>query len=255
MQILKNKSIRRLVIAGFAVGALAAIAGFGYLAYILISGGSGEISEDISERAEQLETEEEGDLLFRIIPAESEVRFKIDEVLRGEDFTVVGTTRQVGGDIIIRPSDIAATEIGPITINLRDLRTDDDRRDRAIRGQILKSAQDEYEFTTFRPTVISGLPETREAIVVGTPFTFQVTGDLTLVERTRTITFEMTVTPESETRISGFGVVQITLDQFDLNLPPLPPIVASVEDEIILEIDFVAELVSEDGRQQQSIVG
>ena len=39
----------------------------------------------------------ENSTLFEIVPEESEARFLIDEVLRGEDKTVVGTTNQITG--------------------------------------------------------------------------------------------------------------------------------------------------------------
>ena len=51
-------------------------------------------------------------VLYRIVPEESEVRFEIDEVLRGAPTLVVGTTNQVAGDFIIDFADLAASQLG-----------------------------------------------------------------------------------------------------------------------------------------------
>ena len=51
-------------------------------------------------------------VLYRIVPEESEVRFEIDEILRGAPTLVVGTTNQVAGDFIIDFTDLAASQLG-----------------------------------------------------------------------------------------------------------------------------------------------
>lgn len=228
------------IVAGVVV--IAAIVAGAVVAYNLFFAGESEASVDIEEKAreEQLTTESEEELIFRIVPDESEVRFNVDEELRGQPKRVVGTTDQVGGDIAINMATPQTSRVGNITINLRTLQTDDENRDRAIRGDsILKSGQDEYEFTSFRPTSVEGLPET---VAVGESFSFQVTGDLKLVDTTRSVTFDVEVNPVSETRIEGYGSTTVSRADYNLDFPT-PPIVANVADEVLLEIDFVAELV------------
>ncbi|MBV7339633.1 hypothetical protein KFU94_67760 [Chloroflexi bacterium TSY] len=68
----------------------------------------------------------------------NQARFHIDEILRGEDVTVVGKTSMVTGEITINPANLAQTEIGPIQVDARDLATDSRRRN-TIRRFILGS--------------------------------------------------------------------------------------------------------------------
>ncbi len=96
-------------------------------------------------------------LVFEVLQDESEARFIIDEVLNDQPKTVVGATNQVAGQIAIDPQSPAQSRVGVIQINARDLTTDSDFRNRAIKNQILQT--DQYEFITFTPTEITGLPQ------------------------------------------------------------------------------------------------
>ncbi|MCB9457002.1 MAG: YceI family protein [Anaerolineaceae bacterium] len=174
--------------------------------------------------------------VYRISQDESEVRFTLNEVLRGNPTTVVGKTDQVAGDVLIDTANPAGSELGTIRINARTLATDNNFRNSAIRSEILESSRAEYEFIDFVPTSLSGLPE---SIEVGQTVTFQVTGDLTIRTITRSVTFDMTVTLASDTRLEGVGSTMVLRSDFGLIIPNAPG-VADVTDEVKLEIDFVA---------------
>ncbi len=178
--------------------------------------------------------------LFRITQDDSEVRFKIDEILVGNPTTVVGTTRQVAGDVIINYTDPAASQMGPIAINARTLKTDNEFRDQAIRGQILKSSQADFEFIEFIPTELTGLPTAPAS--VGDTFEFQIVGDLTVAGVTREVTFDATVTLTAEDRIEGLATTEILYPDFGISINA-PPNVSGISDNIILEIDFIADQV------------
>jgi polyisoprenoid-binding protein YceI len=177
--------------------------------------------------------------LFRIVPEESEVRFILSEMLRGVPTTVVGQTDQVAGDIIVDFAQPSNSQVGTIRINARTLLTDNEFRNRAIRGEILESARDEYEFAEFNPTVLEGLPE---SVTVGEEFSFNITGDLTVRNITQSVTFLATITPVSETRIEGTARTTVQRSQYNLTIPSAPG-VADVSEEVALEIDLVATLV------------
>ena len=181
------------------------------------------------------------DLLFRIVPEQSEVRFILEEDLRGVRTTVLGTTDQVAGDILVDRVNPANSVIGTIRINVRTLQTDQEFRNRAIRAEILESARDEYEFSEFVPTELIGMPESVE---VGQPFSFQIVGELTVRDITNEVTFEATVNPISETVIEGTASAQVLRSDYSLEIPDVPS-VANVTNEVQLDIDFHAELVEE----------
>jgi polyisoprenoid-binding protein YceI len=172
--------------------------------------------------------------IFEIVPAESQARFIIDEVLNNAPFTVVGVTDQVAGQLAVDPADPTRSRVGVIQVNARTLATDNEFRNRAIKNRILST--DQYEFITFEPTAISGLPS---AGAVGQPYSFQITGNLTIRDVTREVTFDVTATPVSATRLEGTAQTTVLYADFGLSIPSVPS-VASVEDEVRLEIDFVA---------------
>lgn len=172
--------------------------------------------------------------IFEIVQAESEARFIIDEVLRGAPVTVVGATDQVAAQIAIDPANPGATQLGQVLVNARTLATDNDFRNRAIKNQILDT--NTYEFVTFQPAELMGLPE---AVTVGETFTFQVVGDLTIRDVTQQVTFDVTLTPVSETRIEGLATTTFPYRDFGLAIPDAPS-VDTVADDVTLELEFVA---------------
>lgn len=249
--------LRRVMIGIGVLALLGVVTVGGFLIWSAIIAGSGEASEEISaptlEAADASDAEdadsadEAGDdvaagssrTLFRITQDESEVRFNIDETLRGERITVVGTTDQVAGDIGVNFDNPSASQVGTIRINVRTLSTDSSLRNNAIRGQILQSSRDEFEFAEFVPSSIDGLPD---SVAVGDTVTFTITGDLTVRDITNTVTFETTVTVTNETRIEGLATATVLRDDYNLSIPSVPQ-VADVAEEVILEIDFVALVV------------
>lgn len=175
-----------------------------------------------------------GVIVMQIVQAESEARFIIDEVLNNAPKTVVGTTDQVAGEIAVNPNNPSQSRVGVIQVNARTLTTDNDFRNRAIKNRILET--DRYEFITFTPKQLIGLPQTGQ---IGQRYAFQIVGDLTIRDVTREVTFDVTVTPVSESRLEGRASATIRYADFGITIPQVRQ-VASVADEVRLEIDFVA---------------
>jgi polyisoprenoid-binding protein YceI len=173
---------------------------------------------------------------FQLTQAGTEARFTIDEVLMGQDKTVVGVTSLVEGQIMVDPTNPSSAQIGPIRIDARGLTTDSDRRNGAIQRFVLGSTQDAYRYITFTPTAVEGLPE---SVAIGEPFQFTVTGDLTIRDVTLSKAFPMTVTANSESELVGSGAITILLEEYQLSIPSVPS-VAWVADEVKLEIEFTA---------------
>jgi len=150
---------------------------------------------------------------------------------------VVGATDQVAGQLAVDADDLSNTQVGVIQVNARTLATDNDFRNRAIKNRILLT--DDYEFVTFAPTEVIGLPE---AGAVGETYTFQVAGDLTITDVTKQVTFDVTTTPTGETRIEGTATTAFPYTDFELFIPDAPA-VDTVDDEVRLELEFVAEAI------------
>jgi polyisoprenoid-binding protein YceI len=209
-------------------------------AYIWFSGGNGQASAPITAPVLELAPNDTRSLLH-ISPEESQVRFIIDETLLGNPKTVVGVTDQVAGDMLVDFNNPAHSQLGAIRINVRTLATDNEVRNRALRGQILQSEQDEYEYVEFIPTALNGLPE---QVTLGQQFSFEIEGYLTIHGVTRMVTFDATLLPESETRLHGTAVTTVRHQDFDIIIPNAPG-VAGVSDNVRLEIDFVATVATD----------
>lgn len=175
-----------------------------------------------------------GPMIFEIVPAESQARFVINEVLRGSPKTVIGATDQVSGQLAVDPSDPAATQVGVIQVNARTLATDSNMRDRALKNWILQT--NDYEFVTFEPSEVLSMPA---SVAVGESFSFQLAGNLTVRDTTVPVTFDVTVTPVSETRLEGMATLTIPYQDLNVSIPDSPS-VDTVSDDLTLELEFVA---------------
>ncbi len=181
------------------------------------------------------ETAASSPVTFHILADESEARFQIDEVLRGSPNTVVGVTNQVSGEITIQPAAPGQSTLGPIQIEAASLATDNNFRNGAIDNFILQTGS--FPLITFAGTAIDGLPET---VAPGDSLSFTVGGDLTIRDVSRPVTFDVTLTVESPTRLTGLARATILRSDFGLSIPSVPQ-VAEVSDEVILEFEFAAQ--------------
>lgn len=169
-----------------------------------------------------------------VLTGDTVASFALDEELRGSPQTVVGTSDRVVGRIRVDPADPATAQIGEITVDARAFTTDSALRDRAIRGRILDT--DAFEFVTFRPERIEGLDG---PVTPGGEVSFTVSGDLTIRDVTRPVTFEVAVTFDGE-RLTGEAVAQVSRSDFGLVIPSVRG-VANVTDQVEIALDFVAE--------------
>jgi polyisoprenoid-binding protein YceI len=193
-------------------------------------------ASNTSQQVQASENVETTPVVFEIKQSESEARFTIFEVLRGAPTDVIGRTDQVAGQIAIDFSELSNSQAGEILVNARTLATDDERRNQAIRNRILNT--DQYEYIRFQPIEIIGLSG---KAIPGQPFNFQIAGDLTIRDVTQKVVFEVTLTGESQTRITGVAKTTIQRSDYNLNIPDVP-FVADVGSEVIIEIDFVLEV-------------
>lgn len=174
---------------------------------------------------------------FSIVAEESSASFTLEEDLRGVRTTVVGTTGEVGGSIMVDLANPTNSSIGTILINARTLETDNSFRNRALRSQILKSAQDGFEFITFEPSELGDF--SADTVAVGETINFDIVGDLTVTGVTRGVVFSAEVTLDSETQISGSASAHLLHADFGLVIPDVPS-VANVTEDVELRFDFVA---------------
>jgi len=94
----------------------------------------------------------------------------------------------------------------------------------------------QYEYITFVPKSISGLTGAGQA---GQPLTFQLTGDLTIRNVVKSVTFDVTAQGVSADQITGTAKATVNRSDYGLTIPSVPN-VANVGEQVTLQIDFVA---------------
>lgn len=188
----------------------------------------------ISPESTDVEDKLSDPIIFSIQQTSSQASFTLDEVLRGVDTTVIGVTNQVAAQILLNFNEPASSQIGIVTINARTLRTNSENRNRALRNEILDV--DEYEFISFEPVALIGLPETIE---IGKSYEIEIIGNLTIRHIINEVSFIATINIESNTQISGTASTIIQRGAFELTIPRVPN-VAGVSEDVLLAIDFVA---------------
>lgn len=177
-----------------------------------------------------------GATLFTIDGSSSKAKFTIDEVLFGKPNTVVGETNQVVGQILVNKQDPSKSQLGEIKIDVSTLATDNDLRNRTLRGRILETDTPANQYATFVAKSLTGLPS---SITVGQKVTFKITGDLTVHQVTKSVAFDASVTVVSDQQITGTASTTVKYSDFDISVPDVPS-VTGLGDTVKLALDFSA---------------
>jgi polyisoprenoid-binding protein YceI len=172
--------------------------------------------------------------VYRIDAGQSEARYEVGETFfQGNRFAVaIGRTKGIAGDVLVDFANPANSQIGTIVIDVSQLTSDEGRRDNYIRNNALQSSQ--YPQATFTPTKIEGIPA---SVKPGDTLTLKVTGDLTVKETTKTVTFDVTLTAGQD-KLTGSAATEILLS--DYGAGPIQLAMLQTEDKAKLAFDFVA---------------
>ena len=161
-------------------------------------------------------------------------RYKVEEVLANTGFKIAtGETTDVAGSIAFDADGNVMADSSRIAVQAATLRTDSDRRDGYVRNRTLQT--DTWPEVVFQPSSIDGLP-TSLADASG-PVDFIIKGDLTVKDQTREVAWDAMADFAGDGTASGFASVVFTFEDFGMDKPRVA-IVVSVEDEILLELDF-----------------
>ena len=172
--------------------------------------------------------------VYKIDPAQSEARYEVSETFfQGNRLNLaIGRTKGIAGEVLVDFANPANSQIGAIVIDVSQLTSDEGRRDNFIRNNALESAR--YPQATFKPTKIEGLPA---SVKPGDQLTLKVTGDLTVKQTTKPVTFAVTLTA-NEDRVTGSASTEILLSDFGAG--PIQLAMLQTEDQAKLVFDFVA---------------
>jgi polyisoprenoid-binding protein YceI len=174
------------------------------------------------------------ELRYSVVAERSEARYRVREQLAGINFPsdAIGTTSAIEGSISLDGQGGVLASDSRLTVDLRALRSDRDRRDNYIRRNTLET--DRYPTAVFVPNEVRGLsfplPQTGSA-------SFELVGDLTVRDATRRITWEATATFNGQD-VSVRASTAFRFADFGLSIPRVASVL-SVQDNIRLETDLL----------------
>lgn len=157
------------------------------------------------------QTEASGLVPYQIVSGESQLAYAVDEELFNEYNrfnTAIGVTTQISGTLLIDPQNPQNSQLGPIQADINQFKSDNARRDAAIRDRFLQSAL--YPLVTFVPTQVEGLPDSYQD---GQEINVKITGDLTIRDQTRSVTFDVKLVPNGE-ELTGEAATSILMSDF-----------------------------------------
>ncbi|HEX8994765.1 MAG TPA: YceI family protein [Ktedonobacterales bacterium] len=237
MRVLLQRPLGRFLAAGgaFALVALAALAF--YIYGPSTSGNSGAAGASGAATAAPTLAPTANGKVFTIDSSASQASFTMHEVLFGQPKTVVGTTNAVSGQILVVQSTPSQSKVGQIRVDLTGLATDSDMRNQTIQNRILETGDSANQYAVFVTQSISGLPS---GIAVGQKVSFTLTGNLTIHQVTRSVTFNATATLASPTTLTGQAQATVRYSDFNIAIPNVPS-VTGVSDTTALALAFTAK--------------
>ena len=178
---------------------------------------------------------------YRIVPEESEARYRVRERIARLEFPTdaVGTTKEITGELAL-DGDGGVASSSRFEVDLRTLRSNRDRRDRYLRRNTLET--DQYPVMTFLPTAAHGLPN---PLPTSGTHAFRLVGQMTLHGVTKEAVWDVEL-EFSASGARGTATTHFTFGEYNLTIPRMAALL-SVTDDIRLQLDLVMALV-EDAR-------
>jgi polyisoprenoid-binding protein YceI len=174
---------------------------------------------------------------YVLVATGNEVSYAVREQLARLNFPsdAVGKTSNITGSIVINPDGTLDANNSKFTVDVSSLQTDEAMRDNYVRRNILQT--DQFPNAVFVPTQVSGLPA---AIPQSGDVNFKVTGNLTIRDVTKPVTWDVTGSIANGQAV-GTATTNFTFEDFNLPLPHVS-IVLSVVDKITLTVKVTLQV-------------
>jgi polyisoprenoid-binding protein YceI len=165
-------------------------------------------------------------------------RYRVRETLTGVTFEsdAVGNTAGITGSLTILP-DGSIGSGSKVTVDLTTLKSDQAFRDMYL-GMVTLETKN-FPTLDFTPKQINGLDGPLPSSDVPEPIGFTMVGDVTLKGVTKETTWDVVGILNGST-VSGRATTTLLFSDFALTKPAIP-FLASVADEIQLEIEFTSK--------------
>lgn len=173
---------------------------------------------------------------YNLLKDQSEVSYKVREQLANISLPndAIGKTNQVTGKVVLKADGTIDSTASIFVVQAASIQSDHSQRDNYMRRNILQT--DTYPTVTFVPKELKGLPEPLPSSGL---VEFQVTGDLTIRDVTKSVTWDVTGTIQGD---QATGVATTSFPFAEFNLPqPSVPIVLSIVDKITLQAKLILQ--------------
>ena len=165
----------------------------------------------------------------------SQAKYHAREQLAGRNLPseAVGTSSSVSGTLVLGADGSVLSDQSQIQVDLRQLKSDESRRDNFIQGNPLQTSR--FPTATFVPTAVDGLPN---PLPSSGQSTFQMSGNLTVHGVTKPVTWQVTA-KFGDTQVSGNATTNVNISDFGMTPPKAGPVL-SIDDALTLEMVFTA---------------
>lgn len=163
------------------------------------------------------------------VTSESQVGYRVDEVLFGQNVTAVGRTNAVTGSVTIDGLTVTAAEF---TVDMTTVKSDEPKRDAQFESRIM----DTLNFPT--ATFVLSDPVVVSANALAGNSTHQASGTLTLRGTSKPVDVTI-VSTVRDGAVALVGEIEIVFAEWGIPNPSIPGI--STEDRGVLEFSLVLE--------------
>jgi polyisoprenoid-binding protein YceI len=162
------------------------------------------------------------------VTGDSQVGYRVDEVLFGSHATAVGRTGKVTGSLTVAGTKVTAATF---TVDMASVSSDRERRDGQYRDRIMETGTyPTSSFTLTQPIDLGAVPAS------GATVTARATGKLTLHGQTKDVTFDLKAR-RTGTTVEVNGTIPVVFADWGIPDPSFGP--AQVEDHGELEFLLV----------------
>jgi polyisoprenoid-binding protein YceI len=177
-----------------------------------------------------------GTRTFVIVPDQSEATYQVQETFLKQNtpFSPIGKTSTLEGVFQFTTAGKPTGQVTGFKVDLRTLKTDNERRDNAIKENWLES--NKYPFAEFVSTGVEGVPD---SYTEGQEVSFKLLGNMTIRNITKPVTFDVKGKLSGDT-VTGTATSEITMKDFGFEPPTIAGMI-SVQDGVKLAITFTAK--------------
>lgn len=177
----------------------------------------------------------EGATRFVIIPERSEAAYFAGEQLARLPLpsTAKGATTDISGEFIVTADGFDPDRPATFTVDLRTLKSDEERRDNRVQDALETS---QFPTATFTASRVEGYDP---AVPAGEEQSLALTGTLDIHGVQKEVTWGLKARREGDV-ITGLATLELLYADFSINPPNIAGIV-SVEDNLTLQVSVVAQ--------------